>query len=89
MFLQGYFYNVDSFNFNFAQAKAITGNYQEAEEMFLLINSETLKSDYVYISWLARCCMFHMCLKIAQCCLCMWQTIVIMNNTQYMYIQIS
>lgn len=54
--VQGYFFNVDSFNFNFAQAKAATGNYREAEEVFLLINSETLKNDYIYISWLARCC---------------------------------
>jgi intraflagellar transport protein 56 len=53
---QSYFFNVDAFNFNFAQAKASTGSYQEAEEIFLLINSEKYKSDYVYISWLARCC---------------------------------
>ena len=32
------------------------GNYQEAEEIFLLINSEKIKNDYIYISWLARCC---------------------------------
>ena len=54
--LQSYFFNVDSFNFNYAQAKAATGCYQEAEEVFLLINSEKYKTDYVYISWLARCC---------------------------------
>ena len=53
---QSYFFNVDSFNYNFAQAKAVTGSYQEAEEIFLLINSEKIKNDYIYISWLARCC---------------------------------
>ena len=53
---QSYFFNVDAFNYNFAQAKAITGNFQEAEEIFLLINSEQIKNDYIYISWLARCC---------------------------------
>ncbi|XP_064406103.1 intraflagellar transport protein 56-like [Halichondria panicea] len=53
--VKGYFFNLDSFNFNFAQAKAATGNYKEAEEVFLLINSEALKNDYVYIGWLARC----------------------------------
>lgn len=47
---------MDSFNFNFAQAKAAIGSYQEAEEIFLLINSEKFKSDYIYISWLSRCC---------------------------------
>jgi intraflagellar transport protein 56 len=47
---------VDSFNYNFAQAKAVSGSYQEAEEIFMLINSEKIKNDYIYISWLARCC---------------------------------
>ncbi|KAM9819353.1 intraflagellar transport protein 56 isoform X1 [Syngnathus typhle] len=50
-----YFYNDDTFNFNYAQAKAATGNFKEAEEIFLLIQSEKIKSDYVYLSWLARC----------------------------------
>lgn len=30
---QGYFYNDDTFNFNYAQAKAALGNYKEAEEV--------------------------------------------------------
>ena len=54
--IQSYFYNDDTFNFNFAQASAATGNFSEAEETFLLIQSDRIKSDYVYISWLARCC---------------------------------
>jgi len=53
--IKTYFYNDDDFNFNYAQAKAASGNYKEAEEAFLLIQNERLKSDYVYISWLARC----------------------------------
>lgn len=53
--VKSYFFNMDSFNFNYAQAKAATGSYQEAEEVFMLINSEKFKNDYVYISWLARC----------------------------------
>lgn len=32
-FSQGYFYNDDMFNFNYAQAKAALGNYKEAEEV--------------------------------------------------------
>lgn len=86
---QSYFYNDDAFNFNYAQAKAALGSYQEAEEVvaessshrppccarenqklmvsrdclhffqfFLMIQSEKIKSDYVYLSWLARCCMY-------------------------------
>uniref|UniRef100_A0A452HZS0 Intraflagellar transport protein 56 n=1 Tax=Gopherus agassizii TaxID=38772 RepID=A0A452HZS0_9SAUR len=50
-----YFYNDDTFNFNYAQAKAATGNTSEGEEVFLLIQSEKIKNDYVYLSWLARC----------------------------------
>jgi len=53
--IKTYFYNDDSFNFNYGQAKASTGNYKEAEEAFLLIQNERLKNDYVYISWLTRC----------------------------------
>lgn len=44
------------FNFNYAQAKAATGSFSEAEDVFLLINSEAIRNDYVYLSWLARCC---------------------------------
>uniref|UniRef100_A0A8C2PT01 Intraflagellar transport protein 56 n=1 Tax=Cyprinus carpio TaxID=7962 RepID=A0A8C2PT01_CYPCA len=53
--VKSYFYNDDTFNFNYAQAKAALGNYKEAEEVFLLIQNEKIKNDYVYLSWLARC----------------------------------
>uniref|UniRef100_A0A8C2PXA7 Intraflagellar transport protein 56 n=1 Tax=Cyprinus carpio TaxID=7962 RepID=A0A8C2PXA7_CYPCA len=53
--VKSYFYNDDAFNFNYAQAKAALGNYREAEEVFLLIQNEKIKNDYVYLSWLARC----------------------------------
>ncbi|XP_071963993.1 intraflagellar transport protein 56-like isoform X2 [Antedon mediterranea] len=53
--VKSYFYNDDSFNFNYAQAKATAGNFKEAEEIFLLIQSEKIKKDYIYLSWLARC----------------------------------
>eukprot|EP00116_Pleurobrachia_bachei_P006614 sb/3466876/ len=53
--IKSYFYNEDPFNYNCGQAKAATGNYKEAEEIFLMIQSEKLKSDYVYLGWLARC----------------------------------
>ncbi|KAK2489445.1 hypothetical protein MC885_001022, partial [Smutsia gigantea] len=52
---KSYFYNDDIFNFNYAQAKAATGNTKEGEEVFLLIQNEKIKSDYIYLSWLARC----------------------------------
>ncbi|KAK7068732.1 Intraflagellar transport protein 56 [Halocaridina rubra] len=53
--IKSYFYNDDTFNFNYAQAKAAVGDYKEAEEVFLLIQSEKIKNDYVFLSWLARC----------------------------------
>lgn len=53
--IKSYFFNDDTFNFNFAQAKAATGNFQEAEEIFLLITSDKIKADYTYLSWLAKC----------------------------------
>lgn len=33
LIFQSYFYNDDTFNFNYAQAKAATGNTSEAEEV--------------------------------------------------------
>jgi intraflagellar transport protein 56 len=53
--IKSYFFNNDVFNFNQAQAKAATGSYTEAEDVFLLINSEAIRNDYIYLSWLARC----------------------------------
>ncbi|KAK7112857.1 intraflagellar transport protein 56-like isoform X2 [Littorina saxatilis] len=52
--IKSYFYNDDNFNFNYAQAKAAVGNFKESEEVALLIQSDKLKSDYTYLSWLAR-----------------------------------
>ncbi|ETE73364.1 Tetratricopeptide repeat protein 26, partial [Ophiophagus hannah] len=48
--VKSYFYNDDTFNFNYAQAKAATGNTSEAEEVFLLIQSEKIKNDFVYLN---------------------------------------
>lgn len=54
--IKSYFYNDDTFNFDYAQAKAATGNFKEAEETFLMIQSDKIRADFVYISWLTRCC---------------------------------
>ena len=50
---------MDAFNYNYAQAKAASGNFQEAEEVFLLINSDKFREDPIYVGWLARCCEFY------------------------------
>ncbi|CAL9700450.1 unnamed protein product [Knipowitschia caucasica] len=53
--VKNYFSHDDTFNFNYAQAKAALGNYKEAEKVFQQIQNEKIKNDYVYLSWLARC----------------------------------
>ncbi|KAJ3279797.1 Intraflagellar transport protein 56 [Borealophlyctis nickersoniae] len=53
--IKGYFYNDDIFNYNYAQAKAATGAYEEAEEILLTIQNEKFKNEYAYLSHLARC----------------------------------
>merc|ERR1711916_148390 len=52
--IQTYFLTDDVFNFNYGQALASDGNWHEAEEAFLLIQSDAIKSDYTYLSWLSR-----------------------------------
>lgn len=40
---------------NFGLTLAAVGNYREAEETLLLVQSRELTSDFCYVSWLARC----------------------------------
>lgn len=54
--IKTYFHNDDNFAFNYAQVKAGLGEFKEAEETLLAIQSEKIKSDYVYQSHLAKCC---------------------------------
>ncbi|XP_060521744.1 intraflagellar transport protein 56 isoform X2 [Cylas formicarius] len=53
--IKSYLHSDDTFNFNFGQAKTACNQYREAEECFLLIQDPKIKSDYIYISNLARC----------------------------------
>lgn len=53
--IKSYFLNDDDFNWNFGIALASAGEYQEAEEVFLQVAAEKLRSDYTYLSWLSRC----------------------------------
>jgi len=50
-----YFYNDDDFNWNYGIAKAATGEYKDAEEALLVIQNEKYRTDFVYLTWLARC----------------------------------
>ena len=45
------------------QAKASVGSYKEAEDALLMIQSEKVKADYVYQSWLARW-LHHSCVVV-------------------------
>lgn len=53
--IKSYFPTDDDFNWNFGIAKAATGKYKEAEEALLAISNEKYRSEYCYLSWLARC----------------------------------
>ncbi|ESO00852.1 hypothetical protein HELRODRAFT_112981 [Helobdella robusta] len=53
--IKSYFYNDDVFNFNYGQANAALGQYKEAEEAFLMVQSDKIKRSYIFLSWLARC----------------------------------
>ena len=47
--IKGFFFNDDSFNFNFAQAKAILGSYAEAEEVNVIehgVHGQQSKKKY-------------------------------------------
>ena len=52
---------------------------QEAEEIFLNITSEKLKSDYAYLSWLARC--FIMNGKVCQWSTYLWSCLIFSSLT--------
>ncbi|KAJ3102893.1 Intraflagellar transport protein 56 [Phlyctochytrium planicorne] len=54
-FQLGYFYNDDTFNFNYGEAKIASGCYEEAEEILSLVQNEKLRSEYAFVSHLARC----------------------------------
>ncbi|XP_076866283.1 intraflagellar transport protein 56-like isoform X2 [Brachyhypopomus gauderio] len=62
--IKSYFINDDTFHFNYAQARAAVGDYREAEESFLQIQTEEMKTDGVFLNWLARC-LFGLCLACA------------------------
>ena len=54
--IKSYFYNDDTFNFDYGQCLASLDRWKDAEEAFLLIQSERIRNEYTYLSWLAKCC---------------------------------
>jgi len=53
--VKAYMYNDDDFNWNHGLCLASNGDFKQAEEALLLVQSEKYKSEYCYVSWLARC----------------------------------
>jgi intraflagellar transport protein 56 len=53
--IKSYFYNDDTFNFDYGQCLASLARWKDAEEAFLLIQSDRIKGEYTYLAWLARC----------------------------------
>ncbi len=54
--MQSYMYHDDAFHFDHGQTLAMTGQYAEAEEALLMVQSEAIQLNPVYLSFLARCC---------------------------------
>jgi len=53
--IKDYFYRDDTFNYNFGQALASSNKWKEAEEAFVLVQSDRLRREFTYLGWLARC----------------------------------
>ncbi|MEW5297909.1 MAG: hypothetical protein WDW38_003794 [Sanguina aurantia] len=53
--IEQYFMNDDDYGWNYGIAKAATGKYKEAEEKLAGLQNEKYRSEFCYLSWLARC----------------------------------
>eukprot|EP01002_Notosolenus_urceolatus_P015232 NODE_756_length_1806_cov_71.355720_g616_i0.p2 GENE.NODE_756_length_1806_cov_71.355720_g616_i0~~NODE_756_length_1806_cov_71.355720_g616_i0.p2 ORF type:complete len:572 (-),score=232.12 NODE_756_length_1806_cov_71.355720_g616_i0:90-1667(-) len=53
--IQQYFENDDTFNFNFGLACGGAGAYDEGRQGLMKIRDPKIRSEFVYLSWLARC----------------------------------
>eukprot|EP00929_Paragymnodinium_shiwhaense_P107602 TRINITY_DN7381_c0_g1_i1.p1 TRINITY_DN7381_c0_g1~~TRINITY_DN7381_c0_g1_i1.p1 ORF type:complete len:561 (+),score=192.85 TRINITY_DN7381_c0_g1_i1:92-1774(+) len=53
--IKPYFTNDDDFNWNYGLACASASDYKEGREALLQVQGEKLRSEFCYLSWLARC----------------------------------
>lgn len=53
--IKAYLYNDDDFNHNYGISLCSAGQYREAEETLQLVQNDKYRSDYVFLSHLARC----------------------------------
>lgn len=56
--IRSFFVNSNTFNYNYAQAKAATGYYKEAEELLMQINDLDIRQQQTFNMVLARCHIF-------------------------------
>lgn len=77
--IKSYFYNDDTFNFDYGQCLASLSRWKDAEDAFLLIQSDRIKSDYTYLSWLARCYIMNRKSRLA------WELYLTMDTSSESY----
>ncbi|KAI9188078.1 hypothetical protein H9P43_002469 [Blastocladiella emersonii ATCC 22665] len=53
--IKAYFFNDDTFNFNYAQTKVALGAWAEAQDALLAVQDDKMRADFTYISHLAKC----------------------------------
>jgi intraflagellar transport protein 56 len=53
--IKTYCLNDSTFNYDYGLTLGSCEQYKEAEEALLLVTDELIRSEYVYLSWLARC----------------------------------
>jgi len=53
--VKAYSANDPSFNYDYGIAQAACEYYREAEESLLMVQDDAMRSEYCYLSWLARC----------------------------------
>ncbi len=51
--IKSYFLNDEDFNWNYGISLAAAGEFVEAEEALLQIQTEKYRADYCYLSWLS------------------------------------
>ena len=57
--IKPYLHTEDAFNWNYGLSLAATGSYADAEAHLRKVQSENLQKDFVFLSWLARCCIMN------------------------------
>jgi len=53
--IKAYFPNDDDFNWNYGQACAAAHDYKEALEALLMVQQARYRTEFAYVTWLARC----------------------------------